>query len=201
MSLRSRTSLTVALLAIFGTAPLTSEAGLKKILEEPVEAIEEAVERSEPGSSTTLSTRYLGLAPSWMSHLGASGLAYELSGGFGWDTSTMMIQLGASVQLHREAIAARSGVLLKYFIPHRWRGDFAPYIEGGFGLGVATRIQEEAGSPEQTAAGFSVSGGVGLQLLRTADVHLDLGLRAHMLLDANESGRPGGMSLGLQLFF
>jgi len=188
-------------LALMTSLPPAAQAGgMEKVLKPLLEEVTPPA-RSEPGSESTVTTRYLGLGPAWISKMGASGIAYEVTGGYGWDTSSMMIQLGVAMQLHREALQGRGGFQLKYFLPHVFGSNAAPYIEGGFGLGLATRIQDEAGSPETLSAGFALSGGLGVQLLRTADVHLDLGVKVQSILDSNELGYPGVLSFGLQFFF
>ena len=162
---------------------------------------------AEPGSDPALRNRYVGFGPTWLSNLGTTGIAYGVKSGVAWDTSSMLIQLGAEGQFQKDAFAANGGLGLKVFLPIEIiASDLSPYIEGRFGMGLAARLTDPAAdasdSPQKgMTAGFHAGAGAGVQFLRNSDVHLDLGLHWGTLLSSNSVGRPSSVGLNLEFYF
>jgi hypothetical protein len=124
-------------------------------------------------------------------------LGYSFNVGRAWDVQGAMITLSSDVLIQTNALMVDAGLGARFFTSQQ---DIAPYLGGFFGLGVA---KQEANSlfQGQLGAGFVGRIDIGLQLFRTSDLHLELGLSWRSLLSSFESDAPfpgaGSFRVGL----
>jgi len=139
---------------------------------------------------------FVGLGAAVFSNLGPTNIGYNLGLGKAWDANQLMIKLMANLSGSASSAILDATLGLDYFIS---RHDLSTYIGGAFGYGVA---KSTGGFSDSTArGGFILSPEIGVQIMRTSAVSLDLGLRAEFLLNTNEFGSPAGYALRLAIYY
>lgn len=144
--------------------------------------------QQEPRGKPTRSGTTLGLGPATLAHLNSSGVAYYFVVGHGWDVGPALIRVRGELALddNRALFTDFNLGLQYYFTP----GDFAPFAEADFGLGIA-HVVTGGQIDGDTSAGFTLGGSLGAQIFRTYSVSMELGIRLALLLKNSTSlGKP-----------
>lgn len=140
---------------------------------------------------------YLGFGGSDFKSLNSTGIGYSFGLGYAWDLNVMMINLMADGNVNGGAFFFDGTLGLTYFLDTR---DVAPYLSADFGGGAA-KLDGGGVFDGQTVGGFVLGVGAGVQILRTAVVNLDLGLRANWLMHDTSQGTPSAYSVRLGVYF
>lgn len=152
-----------------------------------------AGERRRPARNA----KYFALGPSVFGNLGTPSLAVYLAGAYAFDVNDIMIRIRAEGAFGGGSIFADFGLGASFFLSQR---DVAPFIGLDFGYGFA-RMATTGTIFGESVTGFVLAPLVGVQLLRTSAVNLELALRAAFLLNKNSAGNPMLFTLRVGLYF
>ena len=141
---------------------------------------------------------FLGFGPALFSNLNSSSNAqFYLTTGEYWDVNDFMVKLSADLASNLDAFYGTASLGGHYFLTNQ---DTAPYVAADFGGGYAKSASGSFTSGE-SAFGFEVGGGAGIQFLRTSTINLEIGLRASVLLRSLSTGTPSLFALRLGFYF
>lgn len=140
---------------------------------------------------------FFAFGPAALSNLNATGVGFYLSGAYAWDVNHTMIRLRADVALNGGALFTDFGIGGSYFLSDR---SVAPFIGLDVGFGVA-RIDQGLFLTNETISGFTVAPVIGIHLLRTSAINLELAGRAAFMLKQGSLGSPVCYSARIGLYF
>ena len=140
---------------------------------------------------------YLAFGPGYFNNMGTTQLSYDFALGYvwgvapQWDVKTVL----DSVISNDWKTSIISGSLgLDYYLTD---ADSAPYVTGGFGLGLSGSTY----SSVTTIGGFQGQFGLGYQLFRTSSTQFDLSLVYNSIFLNNTIGSPGFYAFRIGVFF
>ncbi len=140
---------------------------------------------------------YFGFGPASLGNLNSSGIGYDFSGAYAWDINPVLLKIFIDWGIKENANFFNIGLGGQYFLTDR---DIAPFISSDFGFGTS-KTQADSLFKGETAGGFCLGVGGGVQFLRTASVHIELGARLAILLSKNAIGNPTLLGLKLGFYF
>lgn len=128
----------------------------------------------------------LGFGPAFMSSLQSDGVGIGLEGARNWDVRVASVKVFSTFALRSSAYFGQLGLGVSKFILDQ---DTSPYVAVDLGYGFSKADGGGAFSGH-TASGFVVGAGGGVQMFRSADIQVDVGLRFAILLKDTPLGHP-----------
>lgn len=128
----------------------------------------------------------LGFGPAFMSSMNAGGVGIGLEGARAWDVRVASVKAFTTFALRGSAYFGQLGLGVNKFILDQ---DTSPYVAADLGYGFS---KADGGGPfsGQSASGFVIGAGGGVQMFRSADIQFDVGLRFALLLKDTAAGHP-----------
>jgi len=143
---------------------------------------------------------YLGLGPAGLWKVNSPGLAYSFNGGYAFDFETVSMRLGGEFVGRSGSIGIIAGMGLFYFPQGFSWPNFHPFV--GLDLGYGTiRLNESNGILGAWVPALVVGPSLGVNLFRSTDVNLELGLKWGFFLNGGALGNPSYCLLKASLFF
>lgn len=140
--------------------------------------------------------RYFALGPAGFGNLSASSVGVYIAGAYAFDLNEAIIRIRAEGAFGGGALFADFGLGASYFFSLR---DTAPFVGLDFGYGIS-RMSNSSVLGE-IANGFVLAPIVGVQLMRTSSVNLEVAGRAAFLLSRNSIGNPMLFVIRVGLYF
>ncbi|MBI4925204.1 MAG: hypothetical protein HY843_04695 [Bdellovibrio sp.] len=129
--------------------------------------------------------------------MNSSGIGYDFTGAYAWEVNQVLLKLFADWGIKENANFLNVGLGGQYFINDL---DFAPFLSGDFGFGTS-KVKADNIFSGETTGGFCIGVGSGIQFLRTASIHVEIGARAAFILSKNTIGYPTLLALRLGFYF
>lgn len=128
----------------------------------------------------------LGFGPAFMSSMNSDGVGIGLEGGRAWDVRVASVKVFSTFAIRSSAYFGQLGLGVSKFILDQ---DTSPYVGVDLGYGFSKADGGSAFSGH-SASGFVVGAGGGVQMFRSADIQVDVGLRFALLLKDTPLGHP-----------
>ncbi len=140
---------------------------------------------------------FLAFGPASLSSLNAAGLGFYLASAYAWDLNRVMVRLRAELTINGGALLSDFGLGASYFFSDR---SIAPFVGMDVGFGAA-RIDRGSFFLNEGVSGFILAPLVGVHLLRTSAINLEIAGRVAFLLKRGSLGSPVAYTLRLGLYF
>jgi hypothetical protein len=143
------------------------------------------------------SGKFLAFGPTLVSNVNSTGVGFYLGFAYSWDVNQMMVRLRGDLSIRGAGMLTDFGLGASYFLGE---GSVAPFVGLDVGFGVA-RVDRGGFLLNDTVTGFTVGPLVGVHLLRTNTINIEVALRAIYMLKAGVYGNPSAYVLRVGLYF
>lgn len=162
-------------------------------------AADETVSTSQRHRNPAIRGVYVGLGPAALWNLNSVGVAYYVTAGYGFDTDFAIFKLGAELFGRAGAIGLVGSLGANFFPLGTSDSGFDPYLGLDFGFGTSRTA--DALFSGQWVDGFVLGPNLGVMLMRTSDVNLDIGAKWGFFTSSGALGSPSYAVLRVALHF